>query len=82
MKNCPEFCTALPEIATAEQVAAYLKLTPKTVQNTASKGEFIPGIYIGRNRYNMSRLVECITHPPYRYTIDTRSPDYCRDMEA
>lgn len=69
---------AMPEIATAEEVAAYLKISLKTVYNYS--GIWIPGIYLGRGRYSMVRLKEAINTPPYRYVIGLRDLEFCNDL--
>ena len=50
----------LPAIGTYQEVADYLKLSRKTVYKMCCKKVFARGIYLGRGRFNMSRLKECI----------------------
>ena len=71
----------MPEIATAKEVATYLRVSPKTVSNYAAAGLFAPGIYIGRDRYNMHAMKNAIEHPPYRYLISVRENKFCFDKK-
>lgn len=50
----------MPEIATYAEVAQYLKLSRRTVYKMCSLGDFRRGVYLGRGRFNMSRLRDCI----------------------
>lgn len=56
----------MPEIATPQQVAEYLQISVRTVHNMTGRGEWRDGIYMGRARYNMDKLREHMTTPPYR----------------
>jgi hypothetical protein len=72
----------MPEIATPQQVAEYLQISVRTVHNMTGRREWRDGIYIGRARYNMDKLREYMTTPPYRYAIDVRSSTFCNDLRA
>ena len=50
----------LPVIGTYREVANYLKLSRKTIYKMTCKRQFARGIYLGRGRFNMSKLKECI----------------------
>lgn len=50
----------LPEIGDYKTVAAYLKLSRKTVYRMTSTKEFRRGIYLGRGRFNLAKLKTCI----------------------
>lgn len=71
----------MPEIVTSEELAAYLKVSKKTIQNMVSREELLEGIYIGRDRYNMTKLKQYLEDPPYRYAISVRSKDYCKELK-
>jgi len=45
-----------PRYGTARDVAAILGCAVGTVYNTASRGDFLPGVYVGRGKYNLSNL--------------------------
>lgn len=72
----------MPVIGRAKDVAAYLNVSVKTITNLRSCGLFQPGICIEDGKYNMAKLHEYITTPPYRYTIKARPANYCRDLQA
>lgn len=50
----------LPEIVTYEEVATYLRLSIKAIYQMVHRKEFRKGIYLGRGRFNMSKLRYCI----------------------
>lgn len=70
----------MPEIATTEQVAEYLKLEQRTVYNYTGSKAWVKGVYLGRGRYNMTRLKEAINTPPYRYVIGLKEVGFCNDL--
>lgn len=72
----------MPVIGRAKDVALALGVNIKTVTNLRSCGLFRPGICIEDGKYNMAKLHECITTPPFRYTIKARNANYCRDLQT
>ena len=50
----------MPEIGTTEDMARILRLKRRTVYNMVCRKDFRKGIYLGRGRYNLSRLKQCI----------------------
>ena len=55
-----EAMISMPVIATYEDVAAYLKLSKKTVYKMVCEGVFPSGVYIGHGRFNLTRLADHI----------------------
>ena len=60
MRERNESVIEMPEIGTYAEVAAYLRLSRKTVYKMCSQDTFRKGVYLGRGRFNLSRLKECI----------------------
>jgi excisionase family DNA binding protein len=50
----------LPEIVTYEEIASYLRLSRKAIYQMVHRNELKKGIYLGRGRFNMSKLRYCI----------------------
>ncbi len=72
----------MPEIATAQQVADYLQVTIETVYTYAANEQFVPGVCVGKGRYNMDALRTALTTPPYRYLICVNKLDRRNDLSA
>lgn len=69
----------MPEIATTSEVATYLRIGSKTVSNYASEGLFVPGVYLCKNKFNMTLLKAAIQTPPYKFLLDVRDRNFCKD---
>jgi predicted DNA-binding transcriptional regulator AlpA len=49
-----------PEIGTVDDVARFLKYSKKTIYKWSSERVFPRGVVIGKARFNMTKLKECI----------------------
>lgn len=72
----------MPEIATAQEVADYLKIDIATVYHYAASNKFLSGICIGKGKYNLDALKAAITAPPYRYLSSINKADIRTDKAA
>ncbi len=48
------------EIVRYDDVAAFLRLSKKTIYKMTCQKRFPIGVYLGQGRFNFSRLKECI----------------------
>lgn len=57
----------LPELMTPKEVASYLKVHYKTVENLMDEPDFIPVIKVGRqNRFKVTDVIRYIENNPSR----------------
>lgn len=70
-----------PEVVTTDEIATFLKVAPKTIYNYTSNRLWVDGIFLGHARYNLTRLKETISNPPYRYLKSVRDINFCNDLK-